>query len=71
MNDTQPVSAEPFMSTPVVAVTAEHSLAAAGKAMRRRQVRHLVVLDQLVAAVARDAVTVASGSRAWKHGDRD
>ena len=33
------------MSSPVVAVTSEHSLAAAWETMRRRRVHHLAVLD--------------------------
>jgi CBS domain-containing protein len=39
------VCAGHLMSTPVVAVTTDHSIAAAWEAMRDRRVHHLVVLD--------------------------
>ncbi|HEY6749605.1 MAG TPA: CBS domain-containing protein, partial [Mycobacteriales bacterium] len=62
MNDTLPVSAEQLVSTPVVAVNAEHSFAAAWEAMRQRQVHDLVVLDDDygIAAVLDDR-TLAAG----------
>jgi CBS-domain-containing membrane protein len=58
MNDTHPVSAEQLMSTPVVGVTAEHSLAAAWAAMRESRVHHLVVLDEYGLAAILDDRTV-------------
>lgn len=39
------VTAADVMSSPVVAVTAEHSLAAAWETMRQRRVHHLAVID--------------------------
>ena len=39
------VTAAEVMSSPVVAVTSDHSLAAAWDTMRRRRVHHLAVLD--------------------------
>ena len=56
------------MSTPVVGVTAEHSLAAAWEAMREQHVRHLVVLDQYgLAAVLDDRTVLAE----WPAGGPD
>lgn len=53
------VTAAQLMSSPVVAVTAEHSLAAAWEAMRQRQVHHLVVLDQYGLSAVLDDRTLA------------
>jgi CBS domain-containing protein len=52
--------AEQLMSTPVLAVTAEHSLPAAWQAMRERQVHHLVVLDEHGLAAVLDDRTLAA-----------
>ncbi len=60
MSDTPAVTAAQLMSTPVVAVTDEHSLAAAWEAMRQRQVHHLVVLDQYGLAAVLDDRTLAA-----------
>ncbi|HEY6746339.1 MAG TPA: CBS domain-containing protein, partial [Mycobacteriales bacterium] len=58
MNDTSPVSAEQLMSTPVVGVTADHSLAAAWAAMHEQHVHHLVVLDEYGLSAVLDDRTV-------------
>jgi CBS-domain-containing membrane protein len=60
VSDEPAVTAAQLMSTPVVAVTAEHSLAAAWEAMRERQVHHLVVLDQYGLAAVLDDRTLAA-----------
>jgi CBS domain-containing protein len=68
MNDTRPVSAEQLMSTPVVGVTAEHSLAAAWTAMHDQHVHHLVVLDEYgLSAVLDDRTVLAE----WPAGGPD
>ena len=65
---TDAVTAGGLMSTPVVAVTAEHSLAAAWEAMRQRQVHHVAVLDDLGIAAVLDDRTVAAD---WPAGGPD
>ena len=60
MSDGSEVCAEQLMSTPVLAVTVEHSLAAAWEAMRERRVHHLVVLDQIGLAAVLDDRTLAA-----------
>jgi CBS domain-containing protein len=60
MSGSPEVCAEQLMSTPVVAVTAEHSIVAAWEAMRARQVHHLVVLDQQGLASVLDDRTLAA-----------
>jgi CBS domain-containing protein len=68
MNDIRPVSAEQLMSTPVVGVTAEHSLAAAWEAMREQQVHHLLVLDEYgLSAILDDRTVLAE----WPAGGPD
>ncbi len=62
------VCAEHVMSTPVLAVTAEHSLAAAWEAMRERRVHHLVVLDEQGLAAVLDDRTLAAR---WPAGGPD
>lgn len=57
---TVPRSAERLMSTPVVAATTEHSLAAAWEAMRERRVHHLAVLDEHHLVAVLDDRTVAA-----------
>ena len=52
--------ASDVMSSPVVAVTAEHSVAAAWEAMRQRRVHHLVVLDDFGLAAVVDDRTLAA-----------
>jgi CBS domain-containing protein len=52
--------AETLMSTPVVAVTTEHSVAAAWEAMRQRRVHHLVVLDEHGLTAVLDDRTLAA-----------
>jgi CBS domain-containing protein len=59
-SDGSEVRAEQLMSTPVVAVTTEHSLAAAWEAMRERRVHHLVVLDNNRLAAVLDDRTMAA-----------
>jgi CBS-domain-containing membrane protein len=60
MSDVSEVTAAELMSSPVVAVTADHSVAAAWEAMRERGVHHLVVLDQLGLAAVLDDRTLAA-----------
>jgi CBS domain-containing protein len=60
MSDGPEVCAEQLMSTPVVAVSADHSIAAAWEAMRARRVHHLVVLDPHGLAAVLDDRTVAA-----------
>ena len=48
------------MSSPVVAVTADHSVATAWEAMRQRQVHHLVVLDEYGLAAVLDDRTLSA-----------
>jgi CBS-domain-containing membrane protein len=60
--------AENLMSTPVIAVTTGHSLAAAWEAMRERRVHHLVVLDGHRLAGVLDDRTVAAR---WPAGGPD
>jgi CBS-domain-containing membrane protein len=68
MNATHPVSAEQLMSTPVVGVTSEHSLAAAWAAMRESRVRHLAVLDEYgLSAILDDRTVLAE----WPAGGPD
>ena len=66
--DGSEVCAEQLMSTPVVAVTTEHSLAAAWGAMRERRVHHLVVLDKNRLAAVLDDRTMAAR---WPAGGPD
>jgi CBS-domain-containing membrane protein len=66
--DGSEVSAERLMSTPVVAVTTEHSLAAAWEAMRERRVHHLAVLDEHHLVAVLDDRTVAAR---WPAGGPD
>ena len=54
------VTAGGLMSTPVVAVTTEHSLAAAWEAMRQRRVHHIAVLDDWGLAAVLDDRRVAA-----------
>jgi CBS-domain-containing membrane protein len=54
------VVAGQLMSTPVVAVTTEHSIAAAWEAMRDRRVHHLVVMDGHRLASVLDDRTLAA-----------
>jgi len=54
------VTAAALMSSPVVAVTMEHSLAAAWEAMRQRDVHHLAVLDSDGLVAVLDDRTVAT-----------
>jgi CBS domain-containing protein len=56
---TAEMAAGRLMSTPVVAVTIDHSLAAAWEAMRHRRVHHVAVLDDLGLAAVLDDRTVA------------
>lgn len=59
-DDGREVCAEQLMSTPVLAVTAEHSLPSAWQVMRERRVHHLVVLDEHgLAAVVDDRMMAA------------
>ena len=61
-------TADGLMSTPVVAVTTQHSLAAAWEAMRQRQVHHIAVMDdQGLAAVLDDRRVAAE----WPAGGPD
>lgn len=60
MSEAPAVTAAQLMSSPVIAVTADHSLAAAWAAMRERGVHHLVVLDQHGLAAVLDDRTVAA-----------
>jgi CBS domain-containing protein len=62
------VCAGQLMSTPVVAVTTEHSIAAAWEAMRERRVHHLVVLDGHRLAAVLDDRTLAAR---WPAGGPD
>jgi CBS domain-containing protein len=55
----QPTAGE-LMTTPVVAVTVDHSVAAAWEAMRERRVHHLVVLDEHGLAGVIDDRTLAA-----------
>ena len=55
-----PVRADELMSSPVVAVTSDHSVAAAWEAMRSRGVHHLVVLDEFGLSAVLDARTLAA-----------
>lgn len=54
------LTAGELMSTPVVAVTLDHSLAAAWEAMRQRRVHHVAVLDDLGVAAILDDRSVAA-----------
>ncbi|HEY7101447.1 MAG TPA: CBS domain-containing protein [Mycobacteriales bacterium] len=54
------VCAEDLMSSPVVAVTTGHNLAAAWEAMRERRVHHLVVLEGHRLAGVLDDRTIAA-----------
>ena len=54
------VSVSQVMSSPVVAVTADHSVATAWEAMRERQVHHLVVLDDYGLAAVLDDRTLSA-----------
>jgi CBS domain-containing protein len=65
---TAEVTADRLMSTPVVAVTVDHSLAAAWEAMRQRRVHHVAVLDDLGLAAILDDRTVAGQ---WPSGGPD
>jgi CBS domain-containing protein len=53
-------TAEELMTTPVIAVTVDHSVAAAWEAMRERGVHHLVVLDEHGLAAVLDDRTLAA-----------
>jgi CBS domain-containing protein len=55
----QPTAGE-LMTSPVVAVTVDHSVAAAWEAMRERRVHHLVVLDEHGLAAVLDDRTLAA-----------
>jgi CBS-domain-containing membrane protein len=70
MNETTTaeVTAARLMSTPVVAVTVEHSLAAAWEAMRQRRLHHVAVLDDFGLAAVLDDRTVAAE---WPSGGPD
>jgi len=46
MSEVSQATAEELMTTPVIAVTVDHSVAAAWEAMRERRLHHLVVLDE-------------------------
>ena len=62
------VTAGELMSTPVVAVTVDHSLAAAWEAMRHQRTHHVAVLrDSRVAAVLDDRTVAAE----WPGGGPD
>src|SRR5215212_2259964 len=65
---TAEVTAGRLMSTPVVAVTVDHSLAAAWEAMRQHRVHHVAVLDDLGLAAVLDDRTVAAE---WPPGGPD
>lgn len=60
MSDVPEVTAGQLMSTPVIAVTTDHSVAAAWQAMRERQVHHLVVMDEHGFTAVLDDRTVAA-----------
>jgi CBS domain-containing protein len=65
---TAEMTAGRLMSTPVVAVTIDHSLAGAWEAMRHRRVLHVAVLDDLGLAAVLDDRTVACE---WPSGGPD
>jgi CBS domain-containing protein len=59
MSDISQPTAEELMTTPVIAVTVDHSVTAAWEAMRARRVHHLVVLDEHGLAAVLDDRTLA------------
>ena len=64
MSEVSHVTAEELMTTPVIAVTVDHSVAAAWEAMRERRVHHLVVLDEHgLVAVLDDRILAAHNAR--------
>jgi CBS domain-containing protein len=60
MSEVSEVSAAQLMSSPAIAVTTRHSVAAAWEAMRARRVHHLVVLDEHGLAAVIDDRTLAA-----------
>ena len=60
MSEVSQATAEELMTTPVIAVTVDHSVAAAWEAMRERRLHHLVVLDEHGLVAVLDDRTLAA-----------